>query len=140
VRALALALCLLLASCHTAPSKEKPASVPRVTLLEFLKTSMPAKICEDGTYFMACFELTHEECLLTANEQLLSCIGQYESELPSSVTLEDMTPWAAKTGSCAGTGFEVVRMKNKIHTGDCDDADKWRQKTLKRQFPESPSR
>ena len=88
---------------------------------------LPAAMCQDGSYFRACFDISASDCHTTATATTATCLRQYTDQMPETLKQpEDGTHWGQVVGACAGTlyGGELkAKMRNEAK---CKDPSYWK--------------
>lgn len=91
-----------------------------------MKNVLPAALCREGSYFMSCFKVDLAACLKAANSATQSCLSQYESQIPATlIQPKDGREWGSKIGSCSGSVYDVIQVKQKINSDKCNDPAQW---------------
>lgn len=94
--------------------------------IDHMKAMMPAEVCQEGMYFMACFNVTAQQCNEAMSEHTDACVEQYRAQIPETLQLPaDGTRWGQVLGSCAGGRFEMQLLKEKVQSAKCNDPSQW---------------
>ncbi len=114
-------LLLLLPALSVAGEGNKDEWIDAVT------QALPEAFCQDGQYFMSCYEVTQKECRRVSLLVVESCMDSFKGQFPDNFDEESGAHWGEQVGRCAGTAFHIYFEKEGKfrNTEKCNDAGQW---------------
>lgn len=105
------------------PGASAEESAPKSAYLKSAEERLPAVFCSEGSYFRTCFKVSESECRSAASASIVSCIQQYDAEIPKELKHpQDTAGWGAKLGACTGTKFEEKWKGKTVDSAECKAA------------------
>jgi hypothetical protein len=88
---------------------------------------LPAAMCQEGSYFRACFAISASDCHKTATATTATCLRQYTDQMPATLKQpEDGAHWGQLVGTCAGTLYDHELKAKMRNDAKCKDLSYWK--------------
>ncbi len=120
VLALGIAACSKSATT-TAEAPADAAKSKRDQWLTMVASQAPSAICQDGSAYVSCFQLSLDECSKAISRLATDCVEKMREEIPVNIvdSSDVQREWGQKIGYCTGKAYADEFAGKRLDTPEC---------------------